>query len=132
MATITKEYYFAAPPRLVWDALTNPQAMEGWGAGPEADLQLVEGGALRLWGGDVQGSVLDFESERRLVLEWRPANHDYATEVTLTFELAEEDEGTNLTIIQANAADEHVEEFDRGWDEYVGGPIKEFLEAQGV
>jgi uncharacterized protein YndB with AHSA1/START domain len=132
MATITKDYFIAVPPRLVWEALTDAQCLNGWGAGPDPVVDLNEGGAFSLWGGDIHGTVLDIELERRLVLDWRLAKHDGSTEVTVTVEPAIEEERTTLTVVQANVRDEDVEEFDRGWDEYYGGAIKEYLEAQGA
>ncbi|HSI20826.1 MAG TPA: SRPBCC domain-containing protein [Verrucomicrobiae bacterium] len=126
MATITKEYLIAVPPRILWDALTDPQQIDGWGAGPNPVVDLVEGGAFSLWDGEVTGKVLDVEEESRLVCEWHMSGHETPTEVTITLE--PDEEGTKMTVMQTGVPEEEVEEFDRGWDEFYAGPIKEFCE----
>lgn len=130
MATITKEYFIAVPPRMVWDALTDLEQINAWGAGPNAVMELSEGGAFSFWDGDIHGKNLEIEPETRLVQEWYTNGHDYPTEVTVTVEPGEHEgeEGTKLSVIQTGVAEEDVEEFDRGWDEWYAGPLKEFCE----
>jgi len=130
MSTIEKDYFLAVPPALVWEALTEPIQINAWGAGPNAEITLEEGGVFNLWDGDIHGTVQDFDVEKRLVQEWYTNGYEYATEVTFTLD-AEED-GTRLSIIQTGVAEEDLEEFDRGWDEYYVGPLKEFCEQQGA
>jgi uncharacterized protein YndB with AHSA1/START domain len=126
MATITKTYELSVPPRVVWDALTDPIQIEGWGAGPNVVFECQEGGAFSLWDGGIHGTILDTDDEVRIIQEWFTEGHDYPTEVTMTLEASEE--GTTLQIVQTNVQDEDVEEFDRGWDEYYVGPLKEYCE----
>jgi uncharacterized protein YndB with AHSA1/START domain len=133
MATVKKEYFIAVPPRLVWEALTDATQLEAWGAGPNVLMELTEGGAFSLWDGDITGTNLDFEPEQRLVQQWNSAGYDYPTEVTIALEPShEEEDGTAITVTQTDVKEEDVEEFDRGWDEYYFGPLKEFCEAGGI
>lgn len=131
MPTIKKEYFIAVPPRILWEALTDPKQLDGWGAGPNAVMRLEEGGEFKFWDGDVTGKNLDIEPEKSLVQEWHMSGA--TTEVTI--ELAagefEGEEGTDLTITQTDVPAGEVEEFDRGWDEYYAGPLKEFCENLG-
>lgn len=128
MATITKEYTLAVPPNILWEALVTPRHIEGWGAGPDPLMELRDGGHFSLWGGDIHGTILDFDEDKRLVQDWHTEGYDYSTEVTLTLENDEEDGGTLLTIVQTGVREPDVEEFDRGWDEFYVGPLKEYCE----
>jgi uncharacterized protein YndB with AHSA1/START domain len=131
MPTIKKEYFIAVPPRILWDALTDTKQIEGWGAGPDAVMTMEEGGKFSFWGGDVTGKNLDIEPEKSLVQEW--TMNGATTEVTVTLSEGEfeGEEGTNMTITQTDVPEAEVEEFDRGWDEYYAGPLKEFCEQLG-
>lgn len=130
MATIEKDYLIMVPPALVWESLTEPQHINGWGAGPDVVMSLEDGGSFSLWGGDIHGTVQEVEEEKRLVQEWHSEGYDYPTEVTITLE--PEEEGTRLSIIQTGVREEDIDEFDRGWDEYYAGPLKEYCEHQGA
>jgi uncharacterized protein YndB with AHSA1/START domain len=133
MASIKKEYFIAVPPLMVWESLTDPKQIDGWGAGPDVIMEMDEGGEFSLWGGDIHGKNLEIEPGLRLVQEWYTGSSKVPTEVTITVEADEQDEeeGTKLTIIQADVADEDVEELDRGWDEFYAGPLKEYCEQVG-
>lgn len=130
MPSIKKEYFISVPPRIVWEALTDPKQIEGWGAGPDVVMKMEEGGEFSLWGGDIKGKNLEFDEEQRLVQEWHSAGYDYPTEVTISLEAGEQEgeDGTMMTIIQADVREADMEEFDRGWDEYYVGPLKEYCE----
>ena len=130
MSTITKEYFIAVPPRILWDALTDAVQIEAWGGGPNVIMDMTTDGDFSLWDGDIKGKNLEIEPEVRLVQEWNTDGYDYSTEVTISMEPSED--GTAVTVIQTNVQAGDVEEFDRGWDEYYFGPIKEFCEQQGA
>lgn len=131
MATIKKEYFIAVPPRILWDALTDPKQIEGWGAGPDVVMEMEDGGAFSYWGGDITGKNVDIEPESSLVQEWH--SNGTVTEVTVSLAAGEfeGEEGTNMVITQTDVPDAEVEEFDRGWDEYYAGPLKEYCEQLG-
>lgn len=130
MATIEKSCSIAAAPELVWETLVTPRLIEQWGAGPDAQFDAREGGSYSLWGDSIKGAVLDADEDQRLVIEWRQDGYDYVSEVTFTFVATEE--GTDLTVLHTGVKEADVEEFDRGWDEYVLAPVKELCEGQGV
>ncbi len=132
MPSIKKEYFIAVSPRVLWEAITNCTMLNGWGAGPDPIMDMQEGGEFSLWGGSIHGKNLEFDEEWRLVQEWITEGYDYPTEVTIALKPSEEDgeEGTALTIIQTDVREDDVEEFDRGWDDFYVGPLKEFCEQQ--
>jgi len=126
MAQIKKTYHIDAPIEDVWKALTDPEAIERWGAGP-VDMKAQRGHRFSLWGGDIYGTVIDVEPPHRLVEEWFGGPWDLPSEAT--FILAEEDGGTRLELDHDGVPDEEVEEFSAGWDEFYLGAMKRLLEG---
>ena len=126
MAQIKKTYHIDAPIEDVWKALTDPEAIERWGAGP-VDMKAQRGHRFSLWGGDIYGTVIDVEPPHRLVEEWFGGPWDLPSEAT--FFLAEEDGGTRLELDHDGVPDEEVEEFSAGWDEFYLGAMKRLLEG---
>jgi uncharacterized protein YndB with AHSA1/START domain len=93
-----------APPKRVWDALATSRGLDAWfTAGAEVDAR--PGGSIRFrwrgWGpdrvtGEDGGPVLEAETQRRLVFQWRPDSPDYAT--TVRIELEEAGGGTVVRV----------------------------------
>ena len=70
---ITREVTVAAPPDVVWDALTDPAELAAW-FGADAEVDLRVGGAIRFrWpdGSERRGLVIDLDPPRRLAFRWR-------------------------------------------------------------
>jgi uncharacterized protein YndB with AHSA1/START domain len=125
MAQITKSYLIAAPIAEVWRALTDPDAIDKWGAGP-VNMQAVRGHEFSLWGGDIYGTVVDVEPPHRLVEEW--FGGPWETPSIAIFTLAEEEGGTRLELNHDGVPDEEAAAFDDGWDEFYLGAMKRLLE----
>jgi uncharacterized protein YndB with AHSA1/START domain len=123
---ITKSYLIAASPSAVWRALTDPEAIEEWGAGP-AEMHAEPGGSFSLWAGDIRGTNVQVVPERSLVQEWYGG--DWPAPSIASFTLTAEDSGTRLDLLHRGVPGDEVDEFDEGWDDYYLGAIKEYLEA---
>jgi uncharacterized protein YndB with AHSA1/START domain len=122
----TVEIDIQAPPRAVWAALTEPEAVKQAMFGAEVSTDWTPGSEIT-WSGEFQGRpfqdkgrILAVEPHRRLSMtHWsamsgqpdEPSNHH-----TLVYELVEQDGGTHLTLNQDNnASAEEAEHSARNW-----------------
>src|SRR3954470_10185122 len=99
--TLHFERVLAGPPDLVWEYLTNSEALPEWlGAG---EITPGVGGKVMLRSGGpiVRGKVLEWQPQQRLAYSWIPympmADEPAAPESVVTFTLAPQNEGTLLT-----------------------------------
>jgi uncharacterized protein YndB with AHSA1/START domain len=97
------ERRFAAPPERVWKALVTPEGLGAW-LGDAVTLEPRAGGALVIRFNEedrMNGTILEFEPQRRLVLAWREDSNGTASghatreddESIVTFELAPAGDG---------------------------------------
>jgi uncharacterized protein YndB with AHSA1/START domain len=96
---VRKEIVLPATRDEVWEALTNPGELEHWFA-DDVDLDLRPGGVATFrWanGDSRQATVTELEPGERLAFEW-----DGEGEVEFT--LADDAEGTRLTVIETSPA----------------------------
>ena len=82
--TVIYSIYINAPAQKVWDAITTSEYTSRWGYGGDVEIDPRPGGVYRnlstdemkqLGMGDVavNGSVVEIDEPRRLVLDWAPA-----------------------------------------------------------
>jgi len=96
---IRREIVLPAPRTEVWDALTDPERLADWFAN-EVELELRPGGpATFRWGNgeERRATVTEVEEEERLAFTWDD-------EGSVVFTLAEEGEGTRLTVVETTPA----------------------------
>ena len=105
---ITREVTVAAPPHVVWDALTDPAELATW-FGADAEVDLRVGGAIRFrWpdGSERRGLVIDVDPPRRLAFRWRElragaAGLAAADATVVAFALAPDGDGTRVTVTES-------------------------------
>ena len=127
MRTIEQTYTIAAPVAKVWQALTDAEMAEQWGAGP-ARTDPREGGEFSYWGGDIHGTFTKLIPQKRLEQDWY--GHDnpaWKYNVVFTFE----GDDTSTSVHMAYSGDILDEQKDiKDWQDYYFGPIKELLERK--
>lgn len=126
MKTIEQTYTINAPLANVWEALTDSDIAEKWGAGP-AKVKAVEGGIFSYWDGDIHGTFTKIIPHKRIEQEWY--GHDNPTwkyTVVFLFEAIAKDETQLTYIYSGNIVDETRDRAD--WYEYYFGPITRLLE----
>ena len=127
--TVRVERTYAAPAQAVFDAWTNPEVMRRWwhaGADwetPEADVDLREGGTLRVvmrrpdgreFGARGQYTVVD--PPRRLAFAWT-WDGDPGRRSLIEIEFAEHEGATTVVLTHSGLADEESSRSHRsGWD----------------
>ena len=128
MKQIEQTYFIKASVESVWNALTNAELIEKWGAGP-AEFQATEGGKFSLWGGDINGINNKVEKNNLLEQDWY--GHDHPDRCyKVAFKLKSSDGNTVVTLSHADVPDEEEKDFADGWKDYYFDPIKELLEKQ--
>jgi uncharacterized protein YndB with AHSA1/START domain len=91
--SIRLKRHYAASPKEVWEALTDPESIRRW-LDPSCELSLHAGGTLELAGGRISGSVRAVEPERLLELDW-DTDGDRSV---VRFELTTDGSGTVLVL----------------------------------
>jgi uncharacterized protein YndB with AHSA1/START domain len=126
MKNIEQTYTIDAPISKVWQALTDAEIMEQWGAGP-AKMDAAEGGEFSLWDGDIHGSNTKVVKERVLEQDWYGHDHP-ERKYHVSFTLSSDEDTTMVHLLHADIPDEEVKDFEDGWLDYYFNPIKKLLE----
>lgn len=125
---IRKVYVIDAPRDHVWAALTDPAIIEEWGGGP-ATMAPEPGFEFELWGGDINGKVVQVEPGRSMLQEWYGG--DWDTPSLARFTLIDEPGGcTRVELENRGVPDDEAADIDAGWDDYYFGAIKAYLEME--
>lgn len=129
MQTISQTYVINAPVDKVWDALTNPETITKWGAGP-AEMQEQVGSQFKLWGGEIHGTNIQIIPQQRIMQDWYGGEWPEPSKVTFT--LTPQGEQTRVDLYQENIPDDEVDSIYDGWQDYYMGPLQELLETGNV
>jgi len=116
-----------ADPADVYNALTNPFAIELWSGYP-AVMELKKESEFSLWEGDISGKVLDFEKDKKIVQEWYFGNEAHPSIVTI--ELFPQKNKTYLVLNHTNIPLVDFDNITEGWTEFYLGAIKKFFEEE--
>lgn len=126
MNIIEQTYTIKSPVNKVWDALTKPELMEQWGAGP-AEFDDKVGGKFSLWGGDIHGTNTKVVPIKLLVQDWyEDSVSDLCYKVS--FSLIDNNGVTTVKLTHSNVPESEVKDFTNGWRDYYFDPIKQLLE----
>lgn len=125
MKIIDQTYEIKAIISDVWDALTDPKIIDGWGGGP-AEMKPEIGFEFKLWGGDIHGKNVEVIPNKLLVQEW--INVDWDKPSIAKFELSEKDAVTTIHLIHSDVPEEEFDDIADGWKSYYLGEIKSYLE----
>ncbi len=125
MKQIEQTYTIKAPVEKVWQALTNAETAEKWGAGP-ARVDAREGGEYSFWDGDIHGIFTKLIPNKLIEQSWY--GHDNPTwryDIAFTFQGDERVTSVRMTY-SGDILDEQKDIAD--WREYYFDPIKKLLE----
>jgi uncharacterized protein YndB with AHSA1/START domain len=133
------ETEISASPQQVWDALTDPDAIEQFMFGAKVDTDWEEGSAIT-WSGEYdgkpyqdKGEILEVAESRRLRLtHYSPLTGDDDVPEnyhTLDYRLAGEGDTTRLTLDQdGNDSEEQADQFAQNWQAMLD-QVKQYVEA---
>ncbi len=125
MKDLKKHYRIKATPAEVYNALTNPFAIELW-TGEEAVMSTNAGEEFSLFGGDIVGRNLQFEPDRKITQEWYFGDQEIPSIATIT--LSPEKFITKIELLHTNIPDEAYEDISQGWDDSYFASLKDFFE----
>jgi activator of HSP90 ATPase len=128
---ILHEVTFAARPEDVFEALLDPVRHAAFSGAP-AEIDRRQGGKFSLYGGHLQGDIVEFETNRRIVENWRATDWPEGAMSRVTYELHPMDggRGCRLSFLQTGVPAANYESINAGWRkhyweklaEYFGGP----------
>lgn len=100
---VEREIVLDAPPDEVWEALTDPEQLEGWFAN-DVEFDLERGGVFRWDDGEVRHAVVEeVEAERRLAIRWWDPDRPGESEIEFTLEQIPA--GTRLVVTETASCD---------------------------
>lgn len=126
MPQVIRTIEIQARPSAVWRWLATQEALRRW-ISSNLEIDLHVGGAYRFLGPDdltwVSGTVLELESERKLILSWLEEGSGWTNAARLVITLAPTATGTLVTLIHNGFEDigrsdwsETVQDYERGAD----------------
>lgn len=115
-----------AIPEDVYNALTNPFAIELW-SGYSAKMSTETGSLFELWDGDIAGHNIEFVPNEKIVQEWYFGDENVQSIVTIKL-FPKGTQQTQLDVIHTNIPDDAFSEIKTGWEESYLGQLKTFLE----
>lgn len=116
-----------AEPEDVFNALTNPIAIELWSGYP-AVMKLEKDSEFSMWEGDISGRMVEFELNEKLVQEWNFGDSDNPSIVTI--DLFPKKTKTYVVLNHTNIPDEDFDNITEGWTDFYLGAIKKFFEEE--
>lgn len=121
MKDFKKYFKIKASVEDVYNALTSKDMIEIW-TGGKAEMSTEVGSNFELFDGNICGTNLEFETDRKIVQEWDFGDEDNQSKVTL---LLHDNSGkTSVEVRHTNIPDEAFENISEGWEEDYFGAIQ--------
>lgn len=115
-----------AEPQDVYTALTNPFTIELW-SGEEAVMSTEPGSEFSIWGGDIVGKNLAFETHKLIQQEWY-FGEDAPEKSIVTIKIWPKKSYSSVELLHTNIPDEVYDNITTGWKEAYLGAVKQLLE----
>jgi len=127
MKQIQQTYVIQAPVEKVWQALTDADIAEQWGAAP-AKVDAREGGEFAYWDGDIHGTYTKLVPYERIEQDWYGHDHPERRFKAL-FMFETKDGATNVHLTFSGEIEDEQKDI-QDWQAYYFDPITELLEAK--
>ena len=99
--------------------------------GSAAEVQARVGGTFSAWDGYIVGRVLELETSRRIVMDWRTTEFPSgAPDSRVEILLAPEMGGIRLTLVQTEIPRGDGQKYDEGWKENYFEPMAGYFRAK--
>jgi activator of HSP90 ATPase len=125
--TIRQTATFKASPHEVYEILMDAKKHTEF-TGGDAKISRKVGGKFTIYGGDIEGTNLALEPDKKIVQSWRYSDWPAGHYSTATFSLEAVAKGTRLSFTQTDVPDDKYEDIKQGWKDYYWVPMKEMLE----
>jgi uncharacterized protein YndB with AHSA1/START domain len=132
--SIHQEALIAAPPRPVFELLTNGTRFSA-ATGQPAEITDREGDSFALFGGRVEGRQIELVPYERIVQAWRfgaehPSPWEPGVYSTVRFTLEPARDGTHLVIDHTGIPAEWIEHISSGYPTFYQDPITKYFANQ--
>ena len=117
-----------ATPDEVFNALTNPFAIELWSGYP-ATMSLNKGSEFSMWEGDITGRILDFEKDKSIEQEWFFGDSEHPSIVNIQL-FPKKNDKTYIVLNHKNIPNKDYDNITEGWTSFYLGAIKKFFEEE--
>jgi uncharacterized protein YndB with AHSA1/START domain len=125
MKQIQQVYTIKAPVSKVWQALTDAETAEAWGASP-AKVDPREGGEFSYWGGDIHGTYTKLIPQELIEQDWYGHDHP-ESKFKAAFIFESNGDATTVRLIFSGDIEDEQKDI-KDWQEYYFDPIKDLLE----
>jgi activator of HSP90 ATPase len=119
---------FDASPEAIYDQLLDAENFAAWSGAP-AEIDPTPGGAFSLFGGQIEGRMVELVPGARVVQAWRVAGWDPGEYSLTRFEFGPSDTGTTLTFDHTAFPMAAHSDLDAGWHAMYWEPLRAHLAA---
>jgi uncharacterized protein YndB with AHSA1/START domain/ketosteroid isomerase-like protein len=131
--TIKHEVIFCASPREVFETLMDAKKHAAFTGAP-AEIDRRVGGKFTLYGGQLNGTILELEQDKRIVEDWRglkwPEGHFSRLSLTLT--ALADGKRTQLSMTQTGVPADHFDDINQGWQTYYWTKMASYFRDEKV
>jgi len=121
--SIHQEVTIDASPAAVYGVLTTSDEFARMTGGRKADISRDIGGAVSLFGGDIEARNVELKPGKRVVQAWRSKAWPEGVHSIIRFELAPAGKGTKLVFDQAGHPDDAQAMLEGGWPKMYWEPM---------
>jgi len=125
---IHQEVDFQVAPASLYAALLDAKQFSAF-TSLSAAIQAQPGGALKLFGGLIEGRNIELVSNRRIVQAWREASWPQGQYSLVKFEMIARGPGTHLVFDQTGIAEADWGHLNDGWPLRYWNPLRKYLKA---
>jgi activator of HSP90 ATPase len=119
---------FNATPARIYEILLDAKQFAAF-TKDTAEIQPQAGGAVRLFGGRIEGRNIELIPNQRIVQAWRPASWPAGVYSIVRFELAARGAGARLVLDHAGFTEDKWEGLNSGWPKMYWEPLQKYLNA---
>ena len=114
---------FDASPEQIYEELTDGGKITAWTGAP-AEIDSKPGGSFSLFGGQIEGRIIELVPNQRIVQAWRVAGWEPGDYSLTRFELSPGASGTTLVFDHSAFPSGAHDDLDAGWESMYWAPIR--------
>lgn len=121
---VTDKQKFQCSPGDLYRALTDKDMVKAY-TRSEVKMNVEKGGQFILFGGNITGEFVELEYNKKIVMRWRTKSWPAEHFSTVTMDIDEKDDGTELKLTQTGVPDAEYERTRQGWNNFYWEAIKQ-------
>ena len=125
---IHQEADFNTTPRRIYEALLDARQFSAF-TKATAEIEPRAGGAFKLFGGAIEGRIVELAPNERIVQAWRPAYWPPGVYSLVRFELVVRGPGARIVLDHTGFTEDKWEGLNAGWPARYWDPLRKFLNA---